>query len=177
MVNESYQPDSVEDDVMTVLRDEERVNAVLVRERTGHGRREINNALSNLCTAGWAKKVARGLYDYVSDPRVESTESVERNTAAMKLAQEELADWNPDNINSKKARKATIEVVKWLATQSTPKQKGEIQDWETKHDAAAGVDYSPSTWWKAVKAGLRELSDAGVVEHQRNVGYKISDTK
>jgi len=69
MVNENYEPTEPENDVLGVLREEGRANPYLLREKTDHGKGTINTALSNLTAAGWVKKVTRGLYEFVDDPR------------------------------------------------------------------------------------------------------------
>jgi len=85
-------------------------------------------------------------------------------------ARDALATWDPADVDSAKARRAVCAVVGWLAQQDSPQQKGEVLAW-----ADGGVEvYAPSTLWdKVAQPGLRELVDAGVVAHQRNVGYEI----
>jgi len=72
MVNESYDPDDREEDVLNVLKEEGRVNPYLVRQRTEYGKGEINTSLKSLSDAGWIRRVCRGLYEFVEDPRGES---------------------------------------------------------------------------------------------------------
>lgn len=47
------------------------MNPFLVRERTDHEIRKeyVSRYLDNLCRAGWVRKVTRGLYEFVEDPR------------------------------------------------------------------------------------------------------------
>ena len=178
MVNEDYQPDAVEDTVIDVLRDAERANPYLIRERAGDlSKQQINNALRNLTAAGWVRKVTRGLYDYVEDPRVdESAPSAERadtrrESGAVSHARDALATWDPDDVDSTKARRAVAAVVGWLAEQDGPQQRGDVLAWAAGRSIEG---YAPSTLWdKIAQPGLRELVDAGVVAHQRNVGYEI----
>jgi hypothetical protein len=61
-------------------------------------------------------------------------------------------------------------VVGWLAQQDGPQQRADVLAW-----ADGGVEgYAATTLWeKVAQPGLRELVDAGVVRHQRNVGYAI----
>jgi|APHM01.1.fsa_nt_gi hypothetical protein len=77
MPNEDYEPTDREDDVIDVMAEEGRVNPLLLRERTGYGKGDINTALSNLRAAGWITRVTRGLYEFVEDPRVEAAEDAE----------------------------------------------------------------------------------------------------
>jgi hypothetical protein len=176
MPNASYEPDAVGDAVMRVLRDEQRATPGLIRAETDFGRREINNALTDLVAAGWVSKRHRGLYDYEADPRVaDDAEQPERADTARESgpvshARDALGDWDPADANAAKARRAVCEVVGWLATQDSPQQKADVLAW-----AGDGVEgYAASTLWdKVVQPGLRELVEAGVVEHRRNVGYEI----
>ena len=73
MVNESYDPDDREEDVLNVLKEEGRVNPYLVRQRTEYGKGEINTSLKSLSDAGWIRRVCRGLYEFVEDPRQETS--------------------------------------------------------------------------------------------------------
>ena len=180
MVNEEYEPDAVEDTVIDVLRDAERANPYLIRERAGDlSKQQINNALRNLTAAGWVRKVTRGLYDYVADPRVsEPSADAQRaetrpESPAVSHARDALAAWDPADVDSAKARRAVAEVVGWLATQDGPQQRGDVLAWA---EGRSIEGYAASTLWdKVVQPGLRELVAAGVVAHQRNVGYEIVD--
>jgi predicted transcriptional regulator of viral defense system len=69
MVNEEYEPTDTEEQVLAVMREEWRANPYLIREETGLGKGTINTALSNLRAAGWIRRVTRGLYEFVDDPR------------------------------------------------------------------------------------------------------------
>jgi len=180
MVNEDYEPDAVEDAVLEVLRatDKHRANPYLIRERAGDlSKQQINNALRNLTAAGWVRKVTRGLYDYVEDPRVDSDAAngeraeTRRESPAVSHARDALATWDPADVDSAKARRAVAEVVGWLAAQDGPQQKADVLAWADRRDVEG---YAPSTLWdKVAQPGLRELVDRGVVRHQRNVGYEI----
>lgn len=74
MVNRDYSPSGTEEDVLDVLREEWRANPYLIREQTEHGKGAINTALTRLTSAGWVRKVTRGLYEFVEDPRRDSGE-------------------------------------------------------------------------------------------------------
>ena len=181
MVNEHYEPDATEDRVIEVLRAETRVNAPLVVDRTDCSRADVNHALRNLATAGWCRKLARGLYEYVEDPRVEGDDAGgERGAGGGGVSTpvidvgEALADWDPDEANSQKARAAVAEVVGWLAGQDTPQQRADVLAWAEAHPEA--TPYAASTLWdKVVQPGLAELERAGVVARTPNVGYEIVD--
>jgi hypothetical protein len=77
MVNESYDPDDREEDVLNVLKEEGRVNPYLVRQRTEYGKGEINTSLKSLSDAGWIRRVCRGLYEFVEDPRGQTGTAVD----------------------------------------------------------------------------------------------------
>lgn len=69
MVNERFEPNDREEAVLSVLKVEHRANPYLVREQTDLGKGDINTALTRLTSAGWVRKVTRGLYEFVDDPR------------------------------------------------------------------------------------------------------------
>ena len=69
MVNADYEPTADEDQILSVIEEETRVNPYLLRERTGLDKGSVNTALTRLTSAGWVRKVTRGLYEYVDDPR------------------------------------------------------------------------------------------------------------
>jgi len=92
-------------------------------------------------------------------------------SGAVSRARDALADWDPADVDSAKARRAVAEVVGWLAQQDSPQQRGDVLAWGDGRDVEG---YAPSTLWdKVAQPGLRELVDAGVVAHRRNVGYEI----
>lgn len=69
MVNDDFEPRDDEEAVLAVLAEEYRANPLLIRERTGLDKGTINTALTRLTSAGWVRKVTRGLYEFVDDPR------------------------------------------------------------------------------------------------------------
>jgi len=69
MVNEDYEPSASDEELLSVFQDEGRVNPYLLRERTGLAKQVVNERLKQLTAAGWVRKVTRGLYEYVEDPR------------------------------------------------------------------------------------------------------------
>jgi len=177
MVNEQYEPDATEDAVISVCRREHRVNAPRVVAETDLDRAAVNHALRDLATAGWIRKVARGLYEYVEDPRVGDGEATAeradsaRESGAVSRARDALAEWDPDNANRAKATPAVLTVVAWLAAQDEPQQKADVLGW-AQGERIEG--YAASTLWeKVAQPGLAELERAGVVERTANVGYEI----
>lgn len=77
MVNEGYQPNDSDEAVIGVLSVEGRANPYLIREQTDLTRATINESLSRLCAAGWVRKVTRGLYEFVEDPRGQTGTAVD----------------------------------------------------------------------------------------------------
>jgi len=71
MVNKDYEPTDEEDSVVNLLKEEQRVNPLRVRDVTGLTKQRVNDILGNLVAAGWIRKVNRGLYEFVEDPREE----------------------------------------------------------------------------------------------------------
>ena len=69
VVNENFEPTGQQEKVLSVLKDEQRVNPMRVRDATGFEKQRVNDALSSLVDAGWVRRVNRGLYEFVDDPR------------------------------------------------------------------------------------------------------------
>lgn len=69
VVNEKFQPTPQQRTVLEVLKDEHRVNPLRVRDETGLEKQRVNDALGSLVDAGWARRVNRGLYEFIEDPR------------------------------------------------------------------------------------------------------------
>lgn len=79
-VNEDHVPGDAEDRVIRAFKHdreelgESRMSPGLIRERLeeiddGATKQNVNYALRQLTAAGWVKKVADGLYEFVEDPR------------------------------------------------------------------------------------------------------------
>lgn len=68
LVNEEYEPTDADERVLKVLA-EGRANPLLIRETTGLRKQRVNDSLDRLTSAGWVRKVTRGLYELVDDPR------------------------------------------------------------------------------------------------------------
>ena len=71
MVNESYGPNEHEESVLEFLKSEPcgRATNRYVREKTGMPAERVDPALNNLEKAGWVRRLTRGFYELVEDPR------------------------------------------------------------------------------------------------------------
>jgi predicted transcriptional regulator of viral defense system len=71
MVNENYEPNAHEDKVLDFIKDEPcgRVTNRYVREETSMPSERVDPALNNLEKAGWVRRLTRGFYELVEDPR------------------------------------------------------------------------------------------------------------
>lgn len=79
-VNEDHAPGEAEERVLRAFKHdrdelgESRMSPGLIRDRLeeigeGATKQNVNYALRQLTAAGWVKKVADGLYEFVEDPR------------------------------------------------------------------------------------------------------------
>jgi hypothetical protein len=79
-VNEDHSPGEAEERVLRAFKHdrdelgESRMSPGLIRDRLeeideGAMKQNVNYALRQLTAAGWVKKVADGLYEFVDDPR------------------------------------------------------------------------------------------------------------
>lgn len=68
-MNENFEPTELQETVLEVFKAENRVNPLRIREVTGLQKQRVNDALRDLLAAGWVRKVNRGLYEFVGDPR------------------------------------------------------------------------------------------------------------
>ncbi|WP_198292389.1 MarR family transcriptional regulator [Haladaptatus paucihalophilus] len=69
VVNEEFSPSENQEVVLQVFKDEQRVNPLRIRDVTGLEKQRVNDALGSLVDAGWIRRVNRGLYEFVEDPR------------------------------------------------------------------------------------------------------------
>ena len=76
MVNENYSPTEDEEEVLSVLKAGRdggepwgRANRVWISEQTGLNKGTAEYSIRNLLHAGWLRRPARGLYEFVEDPR------------------------------------------------------------------------------------------------------------
>ena len=74
MVNENYEPNQHEEKVLDFIADEPcgRVTNRYVRENMRMAAERVDPALNNLEKAGWVKRLTRGFYELVEDPRDDS---------------------------------------------------------------------------------------------------------
>lgn len=76
MVNEDYEPTEKDELILEALKDgrkEEkpwgRANPTWLIEKTELDKGNVEFCLRSLTSAGWIKRTARGLYEFVDDPR------------------------------------------------------------------------------------------------------------
>jgi len=70
MPNQDYEPDDDdEEQILQVLKQEGRANPLRIREQTDIRKEYVSRKLDNLVRAGWVRRVTRGLYEFVDDPR------------------------------------------------------------------------------------------------------------
>ncbi len=69
MVDKNFKPSENQEKVLRALKEENRANPQLIKEKTGIEEQKIKEALTALRVAGWIKKVTDGLYDFTDDPR------------------------------------------------------------------------------------------------------------
>lgn len=81
MVNEDYEPTDKDELVLDALKQGRadaspwgRANRVWISEQTGLDKGNAEFCLRSLRNAGWITRVARGLYEFVDDPREEDTD-------------------------------------------------------------------------------------------------------
>lgn len=76
MVNENYDPTENDELVLAALKEGResddpwgRANRVWISEQTGLSKSNAEFSIRSLRDAGWIRRVARGLYELVEDPR------------------------------------------------------------------------------------------------------------
>lgn len=69
-MNEDYEPSENEDDILQLLK-EGRATPKLIKDNTNLNDQQVNYAMNKLQAAGWVRKVTKGLYELVDDPREE----------------------------------------------------------------------------------------------------------
>lgn len=74
MVNEAFEPTKRQERVLAVFKDEHRANPLRVRDVTGLEKQRVNEALGSFVDAGWVRRVNRGLYEFVEDPREDNND-------------------------------------------------------------------------------------------------------
>lgn len=68
-MNDDFEPGEFDDEILSHFKDEDRLTPLRIVELTDESRQRVNNSLDRLTAAGWIRKVTRGLYEYVNDPR------------------------------------------------------------------------------------------------------------
>ncbi|MFC6987502.1 helix-turn-helix domain-containing protein [Haloplanus sp. GCM10025708] len=68
IVNRDFEPTENDEKVLRVLK-ERAANPLHIREETDLPKQRVNDSLERLTSAGWVRKVTRGLYELVEDPR------------------------------------------------------------------------------------------------------------
>lgn len=168
MVNKEYEPTDREETVLEILREENRVNPYLIRNRTDMGKGDVNTALSNLTSAGWVRRVTRGLYEYVDDPRTSSQASepapMQTETADSEgVIETVLAGWKPGRSYEKQqeqraAGRATLEYLRQVGEATAGEFRAEV---EPEHSVEG---QSKTTWWKnSARPALKLARESGVV--------------
>lgn len=71
MVNKGFDPSDDEESVLEVLKEENQANPLRIRNVTGLSKQRVNSSLNRLIGAGWVKKMNRGLYRFIEDPRTD----------------------------------------------------------------------------------------------------------
>jgi hypothetical protein len=76
MVNEAYEPTEKDEQILDALRAGRdagdpwgRANPTWLVAETGLEKGNVEYSLRNLRSAGWIERVAKGLYEFVEDPR------------------------------------------------------------------------------------------------------------
>jgi hypothetical protein len=75
-LNDNHDPSSVENRVLEAFKDERettgesRMSPAMIRDRLDDDNKQsVNYALKQLTAAGWVKKLSKGIYEFVDDPR------------------------------------------------------------------------------------------------------------
>lgn len=68
-VNEAFEPGSFDEEVLSHFKEEDRLTPRRLVDLTDESRQRVSKSLDRLTAAGWIRKVTRGLYEYVDDPR------------------------------------------------------------------------------------------------------------
>ena len=69
MVDEKFKPSENQEKILRALKEEDRANPQLIKEKTGIEEQKIKEGLTALRVACWIRKVTEGLYDFTEDPR------------------------------------------------------------------------------------------------------------
>jgi len=178
MVNRDYTPTETEEDVLEVLEEEWRVNPYLIRERTGHGKGAVNTALTRLTSAGWLKKVTRGLYEFVEDPRdsvaPEAVEEQPKPVDDVDPITEALAGWSYGRSEDERAANQEIarKSLEWLRDEGGDEVKqqdvplNELADDDPEERAA------DTLWRSVIRGAWNHAVGQGYVEKPHSRAYR-----
>ncbi|MDS0223803.1 hypothetical protein NDI54_20965 [Haloarcula sp. S1AR25-5A] len=192
MVNRDYSPSDTEEDVLDVLREEWRANPYLIRQRSGHGKGTVNTALTRLTSAGWVKKVTRGLYEFVEDPRTEDSDEAQGSidtpldgTEAAETVEshddsvpadpiaDALAGWSYGRTDDEQAANRTVAraSLEWLRDTGEPVRQSDVPlDGLAEDDPE---ERTPDTLWRSVIRGAwQHAVGQGYVEQPDSRSYK-----
>ena len=175
MVNAAYEPTDREDDVLEIVREERRVNPLLVREETGYGKGDVNTALSNLRAAGWVRRVTRGLYEFVDDPRTgeqtHATSSRERGRESGRPVDDTPAEGQKDDDGIPDVRTVEfpqdpatpqlVELEEWLEfvrDKGKPVSKSDFESWWSDERSARTEDNANAFWEAFAKTSMKQLN-------------------
>jgi hypothetical protein len=96
MVNTDFEPTEEEEAILDVFKhDRGTVNPMYLREATDLGKGSINTALTRLTSAGWVRKVTRGLYEFVEDPRESAEDGRTRGSTVEETTPEPVEPTEP----------------------------------------------------------------------------------
>jgi len=165
MANENYEPSDVEDAVIEVLR-EGRANPLLLRERTGYDKGTLNTALSNLTSAGWIRRVTRGLYEFVEDPR----DSQEPETDPIEDA---LTGWSHGRGEEKQQASEQVAraSLEWLREHGRSVQKSDVPLDELQDSDPLGRKTN-TLWKKVIKPAWDHAADGEHIDKPHSRAYR-----
>lgn len=173
MVNSDFEPTDKEEEVLRVLSSENRANPYLIRDKTDIGKGDVNTALTRLTSAGWVRKVTRGLYEFVDDPRDTSryesggtSEVLQDRSQPAVDVEDALEDWQPGQggDDTRARREIGRKVLEWLKEQNREVRKSDFVSalYEENH-----LDrQKPETWWETTaREALQHAVEEGLVEY------------
>lgn len=169
MVNPEFEPTDEEEAVLDVMREEWRANPYLIRERADLGKGTVNTALTRLTSAGWVRKVTRGLYEFVDDPRTPSEEPAPTtadadlgagasSTPTPGFTPESVLALEYDRELTDARADVLIEFVEWVAGRDEGIEKSDFETEFWSDDRENRTGYNAGSFWEAfAKAAMRQL--------------------
>lgn len=179
MVNEDYEPTDTEEHVLAVLEVENRANPLLIREQTGLGKGTVNSALANLTAAGWVRRVTRGLYEFVEDPRhgdmppeVEQAIGDIAPTPEGNEIDQALRGWSRGRGEDEQraSRDVAQEATAWLQARDEPVRKSDVpvQKFAENDPVDREVDM---LWTQVIRNAWTHAVETGFVEQPNSRAY------